>query len=129
MNIVLQSLQAFTVLAILLVLIWGGKLTKRIRLRGWNLLIVGLFFVLLGRISDLLGEFESLTRIVPFNEGNFFEYPGAILGISIGLLFVAAGLLLVVPSVYVVLSTKKNIDQSNERYRLITENISDVSSW
>ena len=126
MNIVLESLQAFTVLAILLVLIWGGRLTKRIRLRGWNLLIIGLFFVLLGKISDLLGEFESIAKVIPIKEGNFFEYPGTILGISIGLLFVAAGLLLVVPSVYVVLSTKKNIEQREDRYKLITENIYDV---
>ena len=126
MEIILESFQVFTALVILLLLIWGDRLTRRIRLRGWKLLIVGLFFVLLGRISDLLGEFESLARIIPVKEGNFFEYPGTIIGISLGLLFVAAGLLFVVPSVYVVLSTKRNIEHSDERYRLITENISDV---
>ena len=44
----------------------------------------------------------------------------------LGSMYNIAGLVLLVISIYVTISAKRLVDQSDDRYRLITENISDV---
>ena len=118
--------QVLTVLGILFLLLWWDRITRGVRIRGLPVVALGVFFVLIGKISGFLAgsgplegtltgaKFLPLLRSAETTAGTF------------GHLVVAVGLVVLVPSIYSILSTKKNIEQSDERYKLITENVSDV---
>ena len=119
------TIQAFiqmgAILTIAGLLLWANRLTRRIRLRGRVLLLTGFLLVLANRFILLLERVPALKGITE-------SIPGSLVFLiaTVGFLSAAVGTLIVTPSLYVALSAKKNIDQSDERYRLITENISDV---
>ena len=126
LNIFFASVQVLAVLLILALLVWWSRLTRHIKLRGLKLVIAGVVLVLLGKVFGLLNEFESLDNVFKAGNGRLLDNLETIVGGVLGQLTVVIGMLLLGHSIYVVLSTKKNIDQSDEQYRLITENISDV---
>jgi len=121
MGMISVAIQLAAVLAIAALLFWANILTKRIRLRGRILFLAGFYLILTNRILLNLDRVPSFKNLLPLRTKYFSD----LLATS-GYLLVTIGTLIIIPSLYVALSSKKNIDQSDERYKLITENISDV---
>jgi PAS domain S-box-containing protein len=124
-DILLESIRLCIFIILLLFLVWGVRLTKHVQLRGRKFLILGTVFVVFSAAMDILDEFEIresfLSALTP-GTYDLLEEIGSIMGFAL----LSVGLLLMMHSIFVALSAKKNVDLQDERFRLIVENISDI---